>query len=33
MAWFNALHFFRRTRRKLRRAAHQEPLEQRLFRA
>jgi len=33
MPWFNALHFFRRTRRKLRRATSQGPLEARLFRA
>jgi glycosyltransferase involved in cell wall biosynthesis len=33
IAWFNALHFFRRTRRKLRRAVSQGPLEARLFRA
>ncbi|BCT92455.1 hypothetical protein LYSHEL_14790 [Lysobacter helvus] len=33
MAWFNALQFYKRARRKLRRAMHQEPVPGRLFRA
>jgi hypothetical protein len=33
MPWFNALQFFKRARRKLRRAMHQEPVPGRLFRA
>ena len=33
MPWFNALQFFKRSKRKLRRASHQEPVPGRLFRA